>query len=88
MQVYAIFDVTHPDSVRCRLKQQFNADHYDCGTNSFFVATNNQTTQQVAEAVGLGTQNRGVITLVTVFWGYHDSALWEWIRVKHQTNGQ
>ena len=89
MQVFAIFDVSDPDRIRSRLQTRFNADHYDCGSTTFFVATADMTTQQIAEAVGLGSVDqgsRGVVTLVTAFWGYHDSALWEWIRIKHQAN--
>ena len=86
MQVFAIFDVSNPDRIRGRIKTQFS-EYYDCGTNSFFVADTNKTTQQIAESVGLD-QERGIVMPVTSFWGYHDSELWEWIGIKLRTNVQ
>lgn len=89
MQVFAIFDVSDPDPVRERIKARYGDNCYETGRNSFFVATEGETTRQLASAIGLGDESAssGIVIPVTSYWGRHDSQLWEWIGVKLNANG-
>ena len=87
MAIFAIVGVGDPDYVHDRLKEHFPEAFYVAGNHVFFVATDNFTTRQVAERLGLSGETdeiRGVVLLVTSFYGYHDRDLWEWIQVKHR----
>ena len=88
MQVYAIFDVADPDRTREQLEAQFASTHFVSGPSTFFVATNELTSEQVAEAVGLDAAHRGVVIPVFSYSGWHNPQLWEWIQVRRNWGAQ
>ena len=87
MQVFAVFDVSDPTSVKAALEQNFPGNYYQIGTSTFFVATVGKTTRQVAEVIGLDGDRRLVVVPVASYWGVHNAELWEWLSVKMSQYG-
>ena len=92
MQVYAVFRVTNLQLVRDRLKESYPDTHYDDASDVFLVASEGETTQQIANKIGLGEDDgrgvsSGIITPTNPYWGRAPSDLWEWIAVKRSANG-
>ena len=89
MQVFAVFSVSHSRIVRERLQEHY-PDQYIEGRQAFFVATVGETSVQVADKLGFGTENlsSGIVIPVTAYWGRADPNLWEWIQVKMDANGK
>ena len=58
--------------------------------DGIFLASDGQTTQEVARQLGIGDDNNnytGVVVMVAHYWGYHDRDLWEWIVARSKSNG-
>ena len=92
MQVFAVFRVTDQNHVRARLKEFYPENHFDDGYGVFFVASDGETTKQVASKIGIGDDDgggvtSGIVTPMTTYWGRAPSELWEWVSVKRQANG-
>ena len=91
MQVYAIFQVSNPARVKAGVQEHYPDDYYIVGHDTFFVATQGETTRRVADKLGFGMKDsnstNGIVIPVTNYWGRHDAELWEWISVKQATSG-
>lgn len=90
MQVFVAFNISNPSLVRSNLEKRYSDRYYDDG-NSFFIATDGETTRQLASNIGLGDEEpatSGIVIPVTTFWGRYDSEVWEWISVKLNANGK
>ncbi len=87
MAIFAVVGVAEPDYIHDRLTEHFPESFYVAGHRTFFVSTDSFTTRQIAEKVGLSGETgdvRGIVLLVTSYYGYHDRDLWEWIQVNHR----
>ena len=62
---------------------------YKTKGNSFFIATNGETSWEVANKIGLGDDSvsAGIVVSVPAYWGRYDSHLWEWINVRMSASG-
>ena len=92
MQVFAVFSVADPDRVKAGIDQHYGGNHYEVAADVYFVATEGETTRQLATKIGLGDENEagvtsGIVIPVTSHWGRYSSQLWEWISVKQSSNG-
>lgn len=93
MQVFAAFKVADPQRVKAGLDKYYRDSHYDAGGDVFFIATDGETTRELATKIGLGDENEdgvtsGIVVPVTTFWGRQSTGLWEWIGVKQSFNGR
>ena len=93
MQVFAVFKVADPSRIKAGIDTHYRDSHYEAGDGVFFIATEGETTRQLATKVGLGDDNvagvtSGIVIPVTSYWGRHSSDLWEWISVKQSSNGR
>ena len=91
MQVFVAFNISHPAAVEGRIEEQYAAGNfYKASSNSFFIATDGETTRQVGEKLGFGEENlaSGIVLPVTSYWGRYGKDLWEWISVKMDANGK
>ena len=71
----------------------YHNSYFQTGDDVFFIATEGETTRQVATKIGLGDDNpegvtSGIVIPVTSYWGRHSPDLWEWISVKQSSNGR
>ena len=92
MQVFAVFSVADPDRVKAGIAEHYGGNHYEAASGVYFIATEGETTRQLATKIGLGDDNEagvtsGIVLPVTSYWGRYNSQLWEWISVKQSTNG-
>ena len=90
MQVFVAFNISDPDLVRSKLEQRYSDSYFD-DDNTFFVATEGETTRQLASKIGLGDEEpvtSGIVIPATSFWGRYNSEVWEWISVKLSANGK
>ena len=92
MQVFAVFKAADPARVKANIEKHYGNDHYDAGGGVFFVATEGETTRQLATKIGLGDESAegatsGIVMPVTTYWGRHDPELWEWIGIKQNAVG-
>ena len=91
MQVFVAFNISAPDVVQSRIEQHYPGNSYRASTDSFFVATDGETTREVGENLGFGDEENltsGIIIPVTSYWGRYRKELWEWISVKLDANGK
>ena len=93
MQVFAVFKVADPGRVMAGISKHYSSSYYQAGDDVFFIATEGETTRQLATKVGLGDDNpagvtSGIVVPVTSYWGRHNAELWEWISVKQSSNGR
>ena len=85
MQVFVAFNLSDPEAVRSRIASHYSQENcYGSVPNCFFIATNGETTRQLATKIGLGDDgvSSGIVIPVTSYWGRDRSELWEWISVK------
>ncbi len=56
--------------------------------DSIFIATDGETTRQVATRIGLGDDpsSNGIVVPVTSYWGRYDRDLWEWLSAKQRAD--
>ena len=92
MQVYAVIKVAAPNLVKAKIAERYAGDYYEIDDETFFVATQGETTRQVATNIGLGEGNpeelaSGIVIPVTSYWGRYSPDLWDWINVKQRSNG-
>ena len=90
MKIFVAFNISDVELVRNKLIKNYNGNFYDDGS-SFFIATEGETTRQLATKIGLGEEEpstRGIVVPVTVFWGRYNPEVWEWIIAKQRTNGR
>ncbi len=92
MQVFAVFSIADPSRVRAGLHEHYGNNYYEAADDVFFIATEGETTRQLATKIGLGDDNTagvtmGIVIPVTSYWGRYHSQLWEWISVKQSSNG-
>ncbi len=89
MQVFVAFNISNQSLVRQRLQEHYPGQHIDAKRGAFFVSTTGETSQDVAEKLGFGTENlaSGIVMPVTGYWGRADPNLWEWIPAKKEANG-
>ena len=90
MQVFVAFNISDPALVRRKLEQRYSGRYYD-DDNTFFVATEGETTRQLASKIGLGDEEpatSGIVIPVINYWGRYNSEVWEWISVKLSANGR
>ena len=90
MQVFVAFNISEPTLVREKVKKHYNSDFYE-DDNCFFLATDGETTRQVATKIGLGDEEPttlGVVIPITTYWGLYKQEVWEWINVKLNANGK
>ena len=88
MQVFVASNISDPALVRSKLEQRYSDSYFD-DDNTFFVATEGETTRQLASKIGLGDEEpatSGIVIPVTSFWGRYNSEVWEWISVKLSAN--
>ena len=93
MQVFAVFKVADSSRVMAGINAHYRNNHYMAGNGVFFIATEGETTRQLATKIGLGDENpdgvtSGIVIPVTSYWGRDNAELWEWISVKQSTNGR
>ena len=90
MQVFVAFNLSDRETVRDRIETYYgNNNFYDAGHNCFFIATQGETTRQLASKIGLGDNDvsKGIVIPVTSYWGRYSANLWEWISVKQASDG-
>ena len=89
MQVFAAFSLVDLGSVKKSADKHYGGDYYETEQGALFIATNGETTRQVASKIGLGDEptGTGIVVPVTSYWGRHNRELWEWISVKLNANG-
>ena len=90
MQVFVAFNISDPSLVKSKLEQRYSGRYYD-DDRTFFIATEGETTRQLASNIGLGDEEpatSGIVIPVTSFWGRYNSEVWEWISVKLNANGR
>lgn len=92
MQVFAVFSVADPGRVKVGIDEHYGNNHFEAASGVFFIATEGETTRQLATKIGLGDDNEdgittGIVIPVTSYWGRYNSQLWEWISVKQSSNG-
>ena len=92
MQIYAVFGIRDPKLVKARIDKYYRNNYYDAGNNIFFIATEGETSHQLATKICLGDENKngvtsGIVMTVTNYWGRYSKELWEWINVKQNANG-
>ncbi len=90
MQVFVAFNISKLALVKERIQKNYHDKYYEDG-NSFFVATDGETTRQVATKIGLGDEeptSLGIVVPITNYWGRYKSEVWEWINVKLNANGK
>ena len=90
MQVFVAFNISASDAVQSKIKEHYPGNFYSASDNSFFIATDGETTRQVGEKLGFGEENlaSGIVIPVTSYWGRYRKELWEWISVKMDANGK
>ena len=90
MQVFAVFNIPDPGTVQTRLEEHYPGHYIDAYHGAFFVCTTGETSQQMGEKLGFGTENlsSGIVMPVTTYWGRADPNLWEWIHVKMESDGK
>ena len=91
MQVFVAFNISDPSLVRSKLEQRYSGRYYYDDDRTFFIATEGETTRQLASNIGLGDEEpatSGIVMPVTTFWGRYNSEVWEWISVKLSANGK
>ena len=85
MQVFAIFEVSNPPLVEENLNKLYADQWYRVSSNAFFVATEGETTRQVADSLGFSDDNpslSGIVVPVYSYWGRSRPDLWEWLAIK------
>ena len=92
MQVFAVFSVADSSRVKAGIDEHYGNNHYEAADGVFFIATEGETTRQLATKIGLGDDDgagvtSGIVVPVTSYWGRYNSQLWEWISVKQSSNG-
>ena len=92
MQVFVLADIRDREYVLERVQKHYANQYYDTGRQLIFVASDGETTYQVAEKVGLSKKSTprfttGIVVSIDSYWGHNDPGLWEWLRVKENSNG-
>lgn len=90
MQVFVAFAINDFDRVRRGLEAHYGGgNHYNAGRGTWFIATNGETTRQVATKIGVGDSQDptgGIVVPVSSYWGRHSHDLWEWIDLKQKAD--
>lgn len=91
MQIFAIADIKDRKLVLDNLEQHYNGKFYDPGEHTIFLASDGETSREVATKIGLSNQSpkytSGVVLLISGYWGHHNPQLWEWLQAKGSSNG-
>lgn len=88
MQVFAVFEISHPEEVQSLATKHFQGSHYVLSPSTIFVATDTQTTQGLGELLGFKEEGHlGVVVPVTFYWGRHNVDLWDWLSGKLAVSG-
>ena len=83
MQVFAVFAVSDLPAVSAKAEQHYPGQFYVVDSQTIFVATLSQTTQDVGTNLGFGEEGQlGIVVPVTSYWGRHQPYLWEWIAAR------
>ena len=92
MQIFAITDIKDRELVLRCVQENYDGKYFDPGRNTMFVATEGETSKEVAAKVGVSSANTsgftsGVVFPVESYWGHYDPLLWEWLRAKASSDG-
>lgn len=92
MQIFAIIDIKDRDLVLAKVQENYEGQYYDSGRQTLFVATDGETSKEVAVKLGLSgvsadEYTSGVVVLVGNYWGHYDPQLWAWLQAKIDSNG-
>ena len=90
MQVFVVFDISETEVVDGRVHEHYPGNYHKTPYGSLFIATKDETTQNVGEKLGMGEENlsSGIVVPVSAYWGRANPAMWEWIGVKLVANGK
>lgn len=89
MNVYAVFGLNDAQTMKNNINVYYSNSHFDAGEGVFFICSETETTQEVAEKIGFGNNPKikrtsGIIVPVYNYWGRHTLHLWEWINAKQR----
>ena len=93
MQVFLAIKVQNPRLVEEKIAGRYAGSCYQIDDSTFLIATEGETTRQVATNIGLGdgepeNVTSGIVMPVTSYWGRYDPDLWDWINVMQRSNGR
>ena len=92
MQLFVLAEIRDREIVLENVKQHYANRYYDTGERLIFVASEGETTYEVAVKVGLSKESTprytsGIVVSIGSYWGHYNPRLWEWLRVKENSNG-
>ena len=85
MPVFLVCSETDNRNLSAKIKSAFPGDqHYILREGSQWLIDADKTTKDVAGELGIkkdGGLERTVVFLVSSYWGFHKSSLWEWMEL-------
>lgn len=92
MQLFAVLGLeeTEQGKVLNLAKTTYANENIYTLEHGFIVASSGETTQEVAQKLGIGDDTNnyiGVVIQTSFYWGYHSRALWEWMNARAKGNG-
>ena len=90
-RVYAVIGFSDLELVKTKIEKYYRHNYYDAGKYIFFIATEGETSRELATKICLGDKNEsgvtsGIVLALTNYWGRYNKGLREWINVKQNAN--
>jgi hypothetical protein len=83
MPIFAVLAPNDNPDLDSAIRRVFG-DHFKIAPGQWLISAPRLTTWEVTEKLGASDGQKGklVVFSISEYWGYHDSGLWEWLRVK------